>query len=178
MQDVIQSITLDDVVDNSRPDITIVFSGNPNTDVKVNVVVVELKKHGLPLAKNEEVLSQLRQRARKLLAYFPNKIEKIWFYGITDIDSDFRRSLKEDGYKELFSHGQMFFKPQNIIIDDENNPFIIDLFVMTYDSFINDAESRNAAFLRVLKSTIRKCIESTSPISPIAIDSQSVCNNN
>ncbi|PSB40615.1 hypothetical protein, partial [Chamaesiphon polymorphus] len=185
MQDVIQSIALDNVEDNSRPDITIVFSGNPNTDLKVNVVVVELKKHGLPLAKNEEVLSQLRQRARKLLAYFPNKIEKIWFYGITDIDSDFRRSLKEDGYKELFSHGQMFFKPQNIIIDDENNPFIIDLFVMTYDSFINDAESRNAAFLRVLKSTIRKCIESAIPISPIvtsfisqvAIDSQSVCNN-
>ena len=104
MQNVIQSIALDNVEDNSRPDITIVFSGNPTTD-------------------------------------------------LLDV-------------KQL-------------------NPFIIDLFVMTYDSFINDAESRNAAFLRVLKSTIRKSIESTNsisqivtnPVSHIEIDSQPVCNN-
>ena len=157
MEKVIKEITLDEVEDTSRPDITMVFSGNPiNESIKVSVVVVELKKRGLPLAKNEEVVSQLRQRARKLLKYFPNKIERIWFYGITDIDAEFRISLKEDGFKELFSHGQMFFKPQDIIVSDENNPFKIDLFVMTYNSLISDAESRNETFLRVLKSTIRK----------------------
>ena len=156
MAKVVQEIALDDIKDDSKPDITMVFSGNPDKEEKVNVVVVELKKHGLPLAKNEEVVSQLRQRARKLLKYFPNKIERIWFYGISDIDSEFRISLIEDGFKELFSHGQIFFKPQNIIVTNENTPFTVDLFIMTYESLISDSESRNSTFLRILKSSIQK----------------------
>jgi hypothetical protein len=159
MSKVIKEITFDKVEDNSRPDITMVFSGNPNLEAKFSVVVVELKKKGLSLAKNEEVVSQLKQRARKLLKYFPNKIEKIWFYGITDIDNEFRISLKEQGFKELFSHGQMFFNLQPIIVDDENNPFMTDLFVMTYESLIMDAESRNDSFLKVLRCQIRKSLE-------------------
>ncbi|TYQ25409.1 ATP-binding protein [Pseudanabaena sp. UWO311] len=159
MSKVIKEITLDKVEDNSRPDITMVFSGNPNLEQKFSAVVVELKKKGLSLAKNEEVVSQLKQRARKLLKYFPNKIEKIWFYGITDIDNEFRISLKEQGFKELFSHGQMFFNLQPIIVDDENNPFMTDLFVMTYESLIMDAESRNDSFLKVLRCQIRKSLE-------------------
>jgi Histidine kinase-, DNA gyrase B-, and HSP90-like ATPase len=160
MAKVVKEIALDDIKDDSKPDITMVFSGNPDQEEKVSVVVVELKKHGLPLAKNEEVVSQLRQRARKLLKYFPNKIERIWFYGISDIDSEFRISLIEEGFKELFSHGQIFFKPQNIIITDENTPFTVDLFVMTYESLISDSESRNSTFLRILKSSIQKSISS------------------
>ena len=77
MKNVIQEIALEDVEDSGRPDITLVFSGNPTKEHKVSVVVVELKKQGLKLAKNEEVLSQLSQRARKLLRYFPDKIERI-----------------------------------------------------------------------------------------------------
>ena len=72
------------------------------------------------------------------------------------LDSEFRISLKEDGFKELFSHGQMFFKTQDIIVIDEDNPFKVELFVMTYETLINDAESRNDTFLRILKSTIKK----------------------
>jgi hypothetical protein len=156
MSKVIREISLDEIEDDKRPDITLVFSNDPQSANKVDVVIVELKKHGLPLAKNEEVISQLRQRARKLLKYYPNNIERIWFYGITDIDQEFRVSLKEDGFKELFSHGSMFYKSQPIIVDDENNPFPIDLYVMTYDTFINDAESRNSTFLRILKNSIEK----------------------
>ncbi len=162
MEDIIREIVDDDISDESRPDITMVFSGNPNTEARVSVVIVELKKHGLKLAKNEEVISQLRQRARKLLKYFPDKIERIWFYGISDIDPEFRVSLLEDEFKELFSCGQMFFKTQNIIVEDESNPFKVDLFVMTYESLIKDAESRNNTFLRILKSAIRKSVKSPS----------------
>jgi hypothetical protein len=156
MEEIVKEIADENIGDESRPDIAMVFSGNPNKDKRVSVVIVELKKKGLKLAKNEEVISQLRQRARRLLRYFPDKIERIWFYGISDIDSEFRISLLEDGFKELFSHGQMFFKPQDIIVEDESNPFRVDLFVMTYDSLIDDAENRNNTFLRVLKSAIRK----------------------
>ena len=160
MNKIIKEISSDNIKDDSRPDITLVFSGDPNGAEKVNVVVVELKKHGLPLAKNEEVISQLRQRARRLLVYFPDKIEKIWFYGITDINLEFRRSLLEDKFKELFSSGQMFYKSLDVIIDDEKNPFSIDLFVMTYESLVKDAEIRNETFLKILKRTIHNSIAS------------------
>jgi Histidine kinase-, DNA gyrase B-, and HSP90-like ATPase len=157
MEKVVKEITMDEIDDQSRPDITMVFSGNPTKDKDkgINVVVVELKKHGLKLSKNEEVISQLRQRARRLLKYFPDKIDRIWFYGITDINDEFRISLLEDGFKQLFSHGQMFFKTQDIIVDDEKNPFRVDLFVMTYETLINDAESRNKSFLEIIKGQIK-----------------------
>jgi hypothetical protein len=168
MGKIIKEISLDSIDDNTKPDITMVFSGNPEEEQKVSVVVVELKKYGLPLVKNEEVVSQLKQRAKKLLRYFPDKIERIWFYGITEINSEFRESLIEDGFKELFSHGQIFFKPQDIIVNnDERNPFMVDLFVITYESLIDDAESRNNTFLRILKSTIQKWIVLPTNISEL-----------
>ncbi len=162
MSTVVHEIALEEETDDTRPDITLVFSRNPETAPKVDVVVVELKKHGLGIAKNEEVVSQLRQRARKLLRYYPDKIDRIWFYGITDIDAQFRRSLLEDEFKELFSNGQMFYKSQPIIVDDEQQKFPVDLYVMTYEALIQDAESRNSTFLRILKDSIHNtAVDST-----------------
>jgi hypothetical protein len=165
MSKVIKVIASDEVDDDTRPDITLVFSGDPTAEEKVDVVIVELKRQGLKLAKNEEVVSQLRQRARKLLKYYPDKIERIWFYGITDIDSEFRISLKEDGYKQLFSHGSMYYKSQPVIIDENLPEFPVDLYVLTYDTFINDAESRNSTFLKVLKRSIAKVKKEVSEIA-------------
>jgi Histidine kinase-, DNA gyrase B-, and HSP90-like ATPase len=168
MAKVIKEISLDEIDDDGRPDITMIFSGNPEKEKKVSVVIVELKKKGLPLVKNEEVLTQLRKRAKKLLQYFPEKIERIWFYGITEIDSEFREALIERGFKELFSHGQIFFKYQDIVVNnDEKHPFVVDLFVITHESLINDAESRNNTFLRVLKSAIQKWIVSPTNASEL-----------
>ena len=66
----------ENVDDEKRPDIAIVFSndfhnpvGQVEVQTKTDVVIVELKKLGLPLAKREEVVSQLKQRARKLAKY-------------------------------------------------------------------------------------------------------------
>lgn len=158
MSQLLERIGGEAVQDDTRPDIAIVFSADPDKSAKVSVVIVELKKRGVELAKKEEVVSQLRQRARKLLQYYPGKIERIWFYGITDIDSEFRVSLKEDQFKELFSHGQLFYKQMPIITADENNPFYVDLFVMTFEALINDAESRNATFIRILRARIASFI--------------------
>lgn len=159
MDAVMEAITFEDEQepDNRRPDITLIFSDDPEITPKVDVIIVELKKQGLPLAKNEEVVSQLRQRARKLLKHFPNKINRIWFYGITDIDTEFRISLKEDGFKQLYSSDQLFYKSQTIIIDDEADTSLnADLYVMSYDALVNDAEARNKTFLEVLKTGLQK----------------------
>jgi hypothetical protein len=154
MRDVIREIAVQGEGDNSRPDITMVFSGDPAAGRPVDVVVVELKKHGVGLAKKEEAISQLRQRARLILKHYPSQIDRIWFYAITDIDEEFKRSLREDRFVELYSRGTMFYKQQPIVLDNDCEQFI-DLYVMTYDGLIGDAEIRNSTFLAILKDGIR-----------------------
>lgn len=154
MRDVIREIAVQGEGDDSRPDITMVFSGDPEGGKPVDVVVVELKKHGVGLAKKEEAISQLRQRARLLLKHYPNQINRIWFYAVTDIDEEFKRSLREDRFVELFSRGTLFYKQQPILLDNDRELFV-DLYVMTYEGMIGDAEIRNSTFLNILKDGIR-----------------------
>jgi hypothetical protein len=151
-------ITEDTAKKNKQPDITIIFSGNPEGTARVDVVIVELKKLGLELGGKEYLVSQLRQRARVLLSHYPDKIQRMWFYGIVDIDDEFRRFLLEDGYIELYSPGTLYYKEQNIIVDGDSSNTKIPwgLFVQSYNSFVNDAETRNSTFLKILKESIKK----------------------
>ena len=143
--------------ENKRPDITIIFSNNPDKTTKVDAVIVELKKLGLNLERKEYLISQLRQKARILLSHYPDKIQRIWFYGIVDIDPDLKISLLEDDYIELFSIGSLFYKEQTIIInDDPNNKIPWGLFIQSYESFVSDAETRNSTFLKILKEGIKR----------------------
>ncbi|MEO7214953.1 ATP-binding protein [Mucilaginibacter sp.] len=159
MGEVLDTLTLDseDKEKNiKRPDIAIIFSNDPTEGKKVDVVIVELKKLGLGLAKKEEVTSQLRQRARKLLQHYPDKIQRIWFYGIVDFDDEFKVSLLEDKYIELFSCGTVFYKEQPIIMDLETKTEIpVGLYVLSFDAFLKDAEVRNSTFLNLLKEELK-----------------------
>jgi len=161
MSELMKEIAVEGDEEDGRPDITMVFSADPSAQkpAKVDVVVVELKKHGLRLAKEEEVVSQLRQRARRLLKFYPDRINRMWFYGITDIGPEFRIALLEDEFRELFSHGQVFYKSQSIIVDNEDEKFPVDLYVMNYDALIQDAESRNSTFLNLLKESMARVAE-------------------
>lgn len=78
-----------DKVEDGRPDIAIIFSNDPTNTEKVDVVIVELKKLELKIERKYDVITQLTNRATKLLKYFPDKIQRIWFYGIVDIDKAF-----------------------------------------------------------------------------------------
>lgn len=158
MSELIDVITEGEVKlkDDSRPDIAIVFSGNPNDkegNVPVDVVIIELKKKGLKLAKNEEVISQLRQRARRLMKYYNNKIQRIWFYGIIEFSDELKISMLEDKFNELFSNGSVFYKEVDVMLDYETKKTIpAGIFLMEFNSFIADADTRNSTFLKVLKS--------------------------
>ena len=146
------------IKDDGRPDIAIIFSNDPQTTEKVDVVIIELKKLKLKLAKREEVLSQMKQRARNLANHFSTKIQRIWFYGIVDFDNEFTRALVEEGYTELFSKGTVFYKEQPTRPDVNDLSYIVPvgLFVMSFDAFIKDAEAKNATFLNVLKHQIKQ----------------------
>lgn len=114
MSEVLDEITekTNDIKDDGRPDIAVIFSDNPeaSTDKTVDVIIIELKKRGISLAKTEEVESQLQQRAIKLLNYYPNKIQRMWFYGIVEFNDEFKLSLLNSGYTPLYSKDQLFYK--------------------------------------------------------------------
>lgn len=142
--------------DGTRPDIAIIFSDNPEKAAKVDVVIIELKQQGIKLAKQEEVVSQLKQRARILNNRFTEKLQRVWYYGVAEIDIEFERSLLEDNYIPLYSKGKMLYG-EEFIIPDMNDRFSkipIKLFVLNYDALISDAEARNSSFMQLLKKSI------------------------
>jgi len=163
MKEIIEEITHEDYAknDTTSPDIVIIFSDNPkddnNKDVKVDVVIVELKKRGIILAKTEEVISQLKQRARRLMKYYPNKIQRIWFYGIVEFNDEFRLSLKDEKYTPLYSKDYLYYKENEVYLDvNDNIPYHIGTYILSIDAFIKDAKARNATFLQILKDGFQK----------------------
>ncbi len=144
--------------DNNKPDIAIIFSNNPrDKDTKSDVVIVELKKRGITLAKTEEVISQLKQRARRLMEYYPNKIQRIWFYGIVEFNDVFKHSLKDDEYTPLFSKDSLYYKENKVSLSlDDDKQYPIGTFILSIDAFIEDAKARNATFLKILKEGFSK----------------------
>lgn len=149
--ELISNITQDDVKDSSlRPDIAIVFSGDPNGDNKVDVVIVELKKLGLDMGERNNIYVQLLQRATKLLKYFPQKIQRIWFYGIVDIDDDFKLLLQNQDFIQLYSNDTVMYKHQDLNLPD-GSKVPTAFFIQSFKAMLDDATSRNSTFLNILK---------------------------
>lgn len=146
------------IEDNGRPDIAIIFSNDPNkSDNKsVDVVIIELKKRGITLAKTEEVESQLQQRAVKLLNYYPNKIQRMWFYGIVEFNDDFKLSLLNTEYTPLYSKDQLYYKENSWrkSLEDETR-YKVGTYILSIDAFINDAKAHNEIFLNILKESFK-----------------------
>lgn len=164
MDNLIKEIAIDGELikkDDTRPDIALVFSTDPNTsNGMLDVVIVELKKLGVGLAKREELISQLRQRARKLLNYYPDRIQRIWFYGIVDFDKEFIRSLKEERYINVFSKDNFYYKELEIIPDyDEDLRIPIGVNILSFKAFLDDAQARNATFLNILKEGLKASVK-------------------
>ena len=138
--------------DNDRIDIILVFSNNPSERKPFDVVVVELKKRGLSLEDNMTVVTQLEKRARKLMQYYNNQIQRIWFYGIIEFNEEVEKALAGE-YKELYSSGKMYYRETNVAIS--LNPKIIlpiGVYIWDLDAVIRDADARNSAFLNLIKS--------------------------
>lgn len=156
MTDVISVITDGEIKekDSDRPDIALIFSGNPNdSEQKVDVVIVELKKKGIDSEHTSIVEVQLENRARKLYKYYNNRIQRVWYYGIVECIDEYVLHLKSNEYKELFSHGRMFYRPKSIAVStDSDEKILANIFILDIDAVVNDADSRNATFLEILKT--------------------------
>ncbi len=161
MTEVLDEITqkANTIEDDGRPDIAVVFSNEPANaaDNSVDVVIIELKKRGITLAKTEEVESQLQQRAIKLLNYYPNKIQRMWFYGIVEFNNDFKLSLVNSQYTPLFSKDSLYYKEnvwQKSLEDDTK--YKVGTYILSIDAFIKDAKAHNEIFLNVLKNGFKQ----------------------
>ena len=155
MQEVVEEITqgVEHESDPNRPDLAIIFSDNPeDLSCKVDVVIIELKKRGIKLSKTEEVISQLKQRATKLMNYYPNRIQRIWFYGIVEFNDEFKLSLKNEHYTPLFSKDTLYYKENEWYLSLESDiPYKVGTYILSIDAFIKDAKAHNEIFLNILK---------------------------
>ncbi|GMN12046.1 ATP-binding protein [Croceitalea sp. MTPC9] len=161
MTEVVKKITEDDAEsDNSEPDITLIFSNDPKTTEKVDVVVVELKKRGLKLEDNVTAIVQLEKRAMKLMQYYPNKIQRIWFYAIVEFNDELKLYLENNGFTALFSTDTLYYseKQQKVSLTD-TNLVNVGYYILSLDAFINDADTRNSTFLKILKEPFLKDID-------------------
>jgi len=153
MDELVNIITKGEVEkDSNKPDIALVFSKDPKEDTPVDVVIVELKKRGISLEENMKVVTQLEKRARNLMKYYNNQIQRIWFYGIIELNEEVELALAGE-YTELYSSGKMYYKETEVAISlNPKKSLPIGVFIWDIDAVIDDAEARNSTFLELIKS--------------------------
>lgn len=139
--------------DDDRPDITLFFASDPSSGEKMfDVVVVELKRLGISAEQNSIVEFQIDTRTQKLAKYYGERIQRIWFYGIVDIDDKYQMHLVNNQFKPLYSHGNVFFRSKMVYTDLTMTTSVIqNAFIMDYHALVEDANSRNETFLKILR---------------------------
>lgn len=153
MSELVKFITDEEIErDDNRPDIALVFSNNPAENRPFDVVIVELKKRGLPIEENMKVITQLEKRARKLMKYYNNQIQRIWYYGIIEFNEEVELALS-GRFTELYSSGKMYYDEIPVAISLEPKKILpIGVFIWDLDAVVSDADARNSAFLNLIKS--------------------------
>ncbi len=159
MTKVIDVLTEGEVKDDDvdRPDIVMFFSGNPTEEgKKVDVVVVELKRLGLKAEQNSIVEFQLDTRTQRLADFFGNRIQRMWFYGVVDFDERYETHLVNNNYDPLFSNGSVYFRSKTVYTDKTKTYGVIqNSYIMDYTALVEDANSRNETFLKILQSNFK-----------------------
>ena len=152
--------------DDLRPDIAFVFSEDIETvDHPVDVIVVELKKKNLSYLEDAKVINQIKQRARRLVAFYPNKIQRMWFFGIVDFDDELMSDIEDEHWIPIYSAGTVYYKEIDSYPRDKNKkriseiPVPVSVTLMSHDALWKDAQNRNNTFLNILKSSIRSFVE-------------------
>ena len=147
--------------DDDRPDIAIFFSRDPSEDgEKFDMVIVELKRLGLTPEMNSIVELQLDKRTQLLSEHYGNRIQRAWYYGIVEMTDEYRMHLKNNEYKPLFSHGNVYYKVKPVFRNLQDEVGVIQhSYILDYKSIIEDANARNSAFLRILKDKFSQLSE-------------------
>ncbi len=164
----IAEISTDEEQENEayRPDIALVFNEDiEKADHPVDVVVVELKKKGIRYKDNLVVLEQLLERARRLVNYYPKKIQRMWFFGIVEFDKKLRTKMKEQKWIRLYSTDDVYSHEEPVIPTDRDDnelsetPIPVQVTLLSFQALWKDAKLRNATFMKILREGIKKSNE-------------------
>lgn len=80
----------------------------------------------------------------------------MWFYGVVEFDEDFERYLVNQGFNPLFSSGSVYFRSKEIFTDKTKSFGVIqNAYMMDYKALVEDANSRNETFLKILQSNFK-----------------------
>lgn len=135
---------LNDDDKKKRPDICI-FTKSEN-DVK-EIILIELKGSDATGEKNASGLNELNKYTRKIKDHFELNGEEvlIWSYLITSLNDETRQELRDTaGIKKTYTtKGEMFY-----LYNETLNAIT---HILTLDTMIEDAMSRNQLFLDILK---------------------------
>lgn len=159
MDKVIAAIRLDEesTGEDGRPDIAMIFSGDPDSEQSVDVVVVEIKKKTDDEKENQYAINQLLDRAVKLAAYCPN-VQRIWYYAVIQISDTMATRLRQQRWAPLFSMGKVFYQ-EFLTERPDGTPVPTPTFAMSFDAIVADAHARNHTFLEILRSGMKKHAE-------------------
>lgn len=159
MQEVIKAITLEEDVieDDGRPNISMIFSADPESEEKVDVVVVELKRRTVDDKENLYAATQLVRRAQKLADYCPS-IQRVWYFGVIEIDDSLSQLLRNMRWTPLFSKGRLFYQDFQVERAD-GTQVLAPTYLISFSAIIEDAASRNHSFLELLKNGFRRAKE-------------------
>ena len=80
----------------------------------------------------------------------------MWFYGVVDFDDRYRLHLLNNGFKPLFSNGTSYFRSKEVFTDLQQTTSVTqNAYIMDFTALVEDANSRNETFLRILQSNFK-----------------------
>ena len=157
MKEVIEAITLEEdaVEDGGRPDISMIFSADPDSEEKVDVVVVELKRRNVDEKEATFAGVQLVKRARKLVDHCPN-IQRVWYYGIVDINDGLAELLRDLKWVPLYSKDRVFYQDFEVERKTDGTPVPTPTTLISFEAVAADAAARNHTFLELLRDRFKQ----------------------
>jgi hypothetical protein len=130
---------------NDKPDLSLFFSHNPKNSESLKSVLIEIKPfdyESKPDRKKFAGIQQLRDYVKAFRT--KEKIDEIFAYLITDIDSELATRLRDDDYKPLFSlEAPIYYRYYQELG--------ISIYVVSAHTLIQDAKGRNKVFLDIIK---------------------------
>jgi hypothetical protein len=90
------------------------------------------------------------------MRYYPNKIQRIWFYAVVEFNDELKLWLENNRFAKLFSVDAMYYREDEMKLQlNSIEKCNIGIYVLSIDAFINDADVRNSTFLRILKENFK-----------------------
>lgn len=107
-------------------------------------------------------MDELQRRANAIHDNCPN-IKRCWYFGIADLKKVTKRDFIDKGYIQLYSLDDCFYKSHSIVDPNSGLPSgVADLYIMSYDAVIKDAESRMSTFRNILIEAFNNSINDES----------------